>query len=162
MQKYNVNCSATKWQEKAVVIEPFLRFSENIFVRFLSIGLSPGLFEVDKSQQLINSHFVPGFIHTKTLATLLTIVLLQSLLPCCQMQEISPDTVTSSAPVATSPVATTSNENRQSQQTGEGFFVNGSSYAVISETLKLDRGSHIGFSFRTCTSGIYRNIFCCT
>lgn len=41
----------------------------------------------------------------------------------------------------------------ESRVQSEGFFVNGSSYAVISETLRIERGSHVGFSFRTCASG---------
>ncbi len=35
----------------------------------------------------------------------------------------------------------------------EGFFLNGSSYAVLSEGLRLDPGSLLGFSFRTCLPG---------
>jgi hypothetical protein len=37
--------------------------------------------------------------------------------------------------------------------TSEGFFLNGSSYVVISDSLNLDAGSLIGFSFRTCSPG---------
>ena len=35
----------------------------------------------------------------------------------------------------------------------EGFFRNGSSYAVISENWKPEPGSLLGFSFRTCAPG---------
>jgi hypothetical protein len=35
----------------------------------------------------------------------------------------------------------------------EGFFLNGSSYAIISDTLSLSGGAMIGLSFRTCTPG---------
>lgn len=35
----------------------------------------------------------------------------------------------------------------------EGFFLNGSSYATLPEGLKLEPGSLIGFSFRTCLPG---------
>ncbi len=47
----------------------------------------------------------------------------------------------------------------QAQQFGggvpgpEGFFLNGSSFAVTSGVLSLAGGSSIGFSFRTCTPG---------
>lgn len=35
----------------------------------------------------------------------------------------------------------------------EGFFLNGSSYAVLPEGLNLEPGSLVGFSFRTCMPG---------
>jgi hypothetical protein len=67
------------------------------------------------------------------------VTLLVMLLPIhpCQSQEAGPP-ATAAATTATA---------------SEGFFVNGSSFAVIADTLKMDRGAHIGFSFRTCSPG---------
>ena len=39
------------------------------------------------------------------------------------------------------------------QTTSEGFFSSQSSYALVSDTLDLSRGSILGLSFRTCSPG---------
>ncbi len=39
------------------------------------------------------------------------------------------------------------------QVTSEAFFLNGTSYALISDTLSLSPGRRIGLSFRTCSPG---------
>jgi len=76
------------------------------------------------------------------------------LLPNCHCQDVTlPSDFQNEADLSTTiatTAATPSGVNRFDQ---EGFFINGSSYAVISETLHLERGSHIGFSFRTCSTG---------
>lgn len=41
----------------------------------------------------------------------------------------------------------------QESDQSEGFFLNGSSYAVLSKGLLLEPGSLVGFSFRTCLPG---------
>lgn len=111
---------------------------------------------IAKKSDLLSNFLISGFTPTRTLVSILMLVVLEMSLPrSCLSQEVNPTSsdlppVTSSiSPPVTSPAPA---ENRI-QQSSEGFFFNGSSYAVISETLRLERGSHIGFSFRTCTSG---------
>ena len=98
-------------------------------------------------------HTFSGFKLCLTLATWSTLLLLLlPALPSCRSQAVPSTSDLTVQPPATSPTPppTSLVDGRQS---GEGFFMNGSSYAVIAETLRMERGSHIGFSFRTCTTG---------
>ena len=111
---------------------------------------------IAKKSDLLSNFLISGLTPTRTLVSILMLIVLEMSLPrSCLSQEVNP-TSSDLPPVTSSispPVTSAASPAPAVQQSSEGFFFNGSSYAVISETLRLERGSHIGFSFRTCTSG---------